>query len=708
LPQWKSKRAKQFALTVALLACVGALFTDARAMQAALLGLGVGSLIAALALGVVVTYRGSGVVNIATGAMAMYASYIFNALNHDGDLLIAGWTVHIGAPWPFLPSLIATLMIAALWSGVGYRLIFAPLADASPVAKVVASVGLLVTLQAVVVLAFSARPVPVNASLSHAALHLPSNIIVPENQVILAAAVLVAAAVLWAIYRYSRFGMLTRAAAEDERHLSLLGHSPRLVSGGNWVFAGVVTALFGVLIASVSGSVDPTVDVLLVVPALAAALIGRFTSFSWCVVAGLGIGMAQALLQYLGTKSWFPTSGGLPLPGVQEAVPLVIILVGLLVQKRGLGARGGIGNVRLPFSPAPRHVAPKLIAALIIGTLVFLVLGPEWRLAGINTLVGITICISLVILAGFVGQVSLAQMAYAGIAGFLLSKLGSDAGIGFPFAPLLAAMGAAAFGVLTAFPALRLRGVQLAVMTIATGVAVQAMVFENPVIGGNVTPSSVKSPSIFGFNFGPLDPSSLGDGKIPDPWFGIFCTVLVVLIAWFASSLRSSAWGRRMLAVRANERAAAAAGISVSSTKVVAFTLSAFVAGLAGALSGYRFGVVTPEYFGVLPSLTFLCFAYMGGISSVTGGVIGGFLVTNGLMFTALQQWAGVPPEYAALIGGLGLIVTVVLNPEGIAGAMRAIALRARPGRRFLGVPDPPESPGKASGPEASALEGAV
>ena len=397
-------------------------------------------------------------------------------------------------------------------------------------------------------------------------------------------------------------------------------------------------------------------------------------------------------------KAWWPRTDGQPLPGVAEAIPFVIILLALATQRRGLGSRGTLGNVRLPFSPDPRHVLRKLIGCGAIGVVGFLVLSSEWRLAEINTLVGIAICLSLVILTGFVGQVSLAQMAFAGFSGFVLSKLSSGAGIGFPFAPLIGALCAAFLGVLIAFPALRIRGVQLAVATLAAGVVVVAMVFDNPFFDGVLQSATVPPPRLFGLKFGPIDPSSLGDGKIPDPWFGIFCVIVVMLIALLTTSVRSSAWGRRMLAVRANERAAAASGISIRTTKIVTFGLAAFVAGIGGALSGYRFGTVTPEYFGVLASLTFLAFAYMGGISSVTGAVIGGLLVTNGLMFTALQKWIGVSPNYSVLVGGLGLIVTVVANPEGIAGAFRVILARWSFGRRLLGAPAKAAGEGEESG----------
>jgi branched-chain amino acid transport system permease protein len=128
-----------------------------------------------------------------------------------------------------------------------------------------------------------------------------------------------------------------------------------------------------------------------------------------------------------------------------------------------------------------------------------------------------------------------------------------------------------------------------------------------------------------------------------------------------------------MLAVRNNERAAAAGGIDVVGAKFVAFALASFIAGLGGALSAYRFGSVSAATFGSFASIGFLAFAYLGGISSVAGALIGGLLVANGVAFTALHSWLRIDPAFTNLVGGVGLIVTAVVHPEGMAGAFTVV-----------------------------------
>jgi ABC-type branched-subunit amino acid transport system permease subunit len=142
-----------------------------------------------------------------------------------------------------------------------------------------------------------------------------------------------------------------------------------------------------------------------------------------------------------------------------------------------------------------------------------------------------------------------------------------------------------------------------------------------------------------------------------------------VLVGLFVASLRRSILGRQMLAVRSNERAAAAVGISVRNVRLAAFGISSFIAGLAGALYAYAYGSVTASQYGIIAALAFIAFAYLGGITTVTGALFGGLIVTDGLGIHAIETWTGLPGNWELVFGGVALILTLVTSPEGIAGA---------------------------------------
>ena len=244
---------------------------------------------------------------------------------------------------------------------------------------------------------------------------------------------------------------------------------------------------------------------------------------------------------------------------------------------------------------------------LAIGGL--LVLGPLWRGAIMTTTVSMVLALSLVILTGFGGQTSLAQMAFAGVAGFALSKIATDWGIPFPLAPLLAASVAMAFGVVVGLPALRVRGTNLAIITLAGGVAITEFVFKNPKYVGDASTGGAQVPNP---KLGDWDLGLILGSQASRPVFGIVLVVVGLVVALAVANLRRSGSGRRMIATRSNERAAAALGISVFRTKIQVFAMSSFVAGLAGCMIAYRFGSVSDASFGTIASLTALAVAYPG------------------------------------------------------------------------------------------------
>lgn len=634
-----------------------------------LLGLGAGAIYAALGLGVVLTFRASGVVNFAFGAMAMCAAYVYSDLESRGDLavLLPGLPTHhhLADDLPFVASFGLAVAAAALLGLVSYVLVFRPLRRASPLAKVVAAVGLMIVLQALVVLRFGSQTRSIRPILPNEPVEL-LGMTVPRDRLLLAMLVVVVGALLWALDRHTSFGLVTRAAAEHEEGVELLGRSPDRVAALNWTMAGALAGLGGVLMAPIT-LLDPATYTLLVVPALGAALLGRLSSFGLTVVGGLSLGMAQAgIVRLQSSVEW------LPRVGLREGVPFVAIIGVVALAGRLLPARGDLVERRLPQPPEPRRVAAGTAALVAVGAGALMLLDGGYRVALVITMIGALVCLSLVVLTGFVGQISLGQMAFAGFGGFALSKLADGLGVPFPFAPLLAAAAAGLIGLLVGIPALRVRGVNLAVVTLAAALAIDALVFRNPDLTGGFRGSTVPPPHLGGLD---LSIGGEGTGDYPRVAFGLLVLVVLAAVAAGVANLRRSGTGRRMLAVRADERAAAATGIDVAATKLVAFALSAFVAGLAGALVAYQHTRVSFASFGVFVSLTVVAVAFIGGITRVSGALVGGLLVPNGLVFTALDRWVGFG-RYQALVSGLGLLVAAVMWPDGVSGALARLAGR--------------------------------
>ena len=197
-------------------------------------------------------------------------------------------------------------------------------------------------------------------------------------------------------------------------------------------------------------------------------------------------------------------------------------------------------------------------------------------------------------------------------------------------------------------PALRLRGQSLAVVTLAAAVAVEEVVFKSPLLTG-------------GFE-GTLVPE-LAAGRAGSRWFGVVVLLVLAAVALGVAVLRRGAPGRRFLAVRANERAAAACGIDLTATKLAAFALSAFVAGVGGTLLGYGQGRLSFASFGVFVSLAYLAVTYLGGIAGISGALLGSLLVPGGLVFSLAGG------RFQLLASGLGLIAIAILRPQGVVGS---------------------------------------
>jgi ABC-type branched-subunit amino acid transport system ATPase component/ABC-type branched-subunit amino acid transport system permease subunit len=629
----------------------------------ALLGLGNGAVFAALALALVLTYRSSGVVNFATGALALHGAYMYAAFR-QGQLLVLvpGLPTHVdlGGPMAFVPAALLALLANAVLGGLLYLVVFRPLRDAPQLARAVASLGVLVVIQELMAIRQGTAPVSVAAIFPVNRWQLGS-IVILSDRAYLAIAVVGLAVVLGAAYHFSRFGLDTRAVSESQVGAFVSGISPDRIALLNWMISAMVAGAAGILIAPVS-PLTPSTYTLFVVPALAAAVVGRFQKLTPTVIAGIGIGMLQAeALSLAGQHHWLPHTGS------AELIPLLTILVALAVSGRSLSSRGTLIRHPLGRAPRPRSLVLPLVSGTVLGLVALFVTTGSWRAAVIGTFIAGTIGMSLVIVTGYAGQVSVAQLTLAGIGAFTLTGLVNSWGVPFPLAPLLAALVSAGVGVVIGLPALRVRGVMLGVVTLAFAYAIEAVWFRNTDIVGT-SGATISGPRLFGWNLG------IGSGNaFPRLSFGLLCLVTFVLVATGVALLRRHPLGSAMLAVRANETSAAGLGVNVVRVKVVSFALASFVAGLGGSLLAYRQGVVTFDSYTALGNLTLLSTAYLAGVTSVYGGVLAGVLASTGIVFTMLDRWAHLG-QWFALLAGIGLILTLILNPEGLAAAGHALA----------------------------------
>ena len=665
-------------------------------------GLGLGSLFAMLAAGLVVSYKGSGVINFAHGALAMYGMFTFDSAWNNGviylpwvDFLPTTWlnvpvkiTLSSDGSWEMIPSLIVALLMAAFLGLCVHFLIFRPLRNAAPLGKVVASVGLLLYLQGVALLNFGnsfPQPrsvVPDEVVQNFLGLGKPY----PRNSLYVLGFAIIFGVVLWAGYRFTKFGLATRAAAGNEKGAILLGYSPQTLAAVNWVIASVSATLAVIVVGPIQGTITPIGLSALIVPALAAALIGSLRSIPIAMLGGLALGSVRTALE-LNKTAWFDRG---PLTwienGVADALPLIVIILVLVLRGKGLPIRGSVEERRLPLAPMPKRMYEHALVWVTLMTLLAFVFenaGDRTRFANAlqNGLVLAIVMLSLVILTGYVGQISLMQMSFAGIAAFFTARMMADgvgrgsnltpvSGPGLPW-PIAGAIGIAVailVGVVVGLPALRIRGVQLAVVTIATAVAIQSLYLENEVITQLRAgiPAYVKEPTFFGADIGARSARQQNE----NPLFVFFGGVILALCALGIANIRRTGIGRRFLAVRANERAAASAGINVARTKLLAFAMSAGIAGLGGVMLGFKQVEVSSANFVYGASLGILATAYLAGITSINGAIVGGMLISAGAFVPTFSNYmfAGTNIDsYIGALTGLGIIVTAIVHPEGIA-----------------------------------------
>ncbi|MEX1106723.1 MAG: hypothetical protein WEB78_11030, partial [Ilumatobacteraceae bacterium] len=453
-----------------------------------LAGLGIGSLYAMLGSGLVIVYRGSGVINFAQGAFAMYGVFTFDEARRNG---------YVRLPWfDFLPTyalnvpvnikvaedgtstLVAFFLAIAMAVLIGlmaHFLVFRPLRTAAPLGKVIGSVGVMLYLQGVAQLNFGGtgrQPEPITPDGVYQNF-LGLGKAYPQGAVWAVGLAVVIGLILWGVFQFTRFGLATRAAASNEKGAVLLGYSPQLLAALNWVIASVLATLAAIIVGPIGGSLTPVGLSALVVASLGAALIGRLQSIPITIAGGLALGGVQSLLGYWSSKDWFPS---FLRSGARDVVPLIVICLVLFLRGKKLPVRGTVEEKRLPLAPYPVRIKQHMVVwtvVVVVASVLFEASGPRsiFALAIVTSMIAAILMLSMVVVTGYVGQISLAQLSLAGVAAFVMARMMANGsttisnpfpvsgpGLPWPIAAVIGVMAAVVVGVIVGLPAVRIRG----------------------------------------------------------------------------------------------------------------------------------------------------------------------------------------------------------------------------------------------------------
>ncbi|MCA1840288.1 MAG: ABC transporter permease [Actinomycetota bacterium] len=474
--------------------------------------------------------------------------------------------------------------------------------------------------------------------------------------ILIVAVGIVAIGGVFAYLRYSRNGVAIRSVSDNPMRAATLGMNPDGLTLRVWLIAGALAAISGVIPAMGSaGTGTASLNVALLVRVLAVAVIASMTSLPVTVGAAFAIGVLdQKILSSFGS-------------GVVDGV-LFLVILGVLMLQRYRSSRvdqetSGSWRMSSQARPVPNELREvpsvrsmrRAIASAIAIAAVLL----PWVVAarGVNVfttmMVYAMIGLSLLILSGWAGQMSLGQFALAGIGGFVATMLAGKAHLPMPLDLLIGGMAGAVVAIAVGLPALKLRGMHLAITTLAASLAT-ASILLSPQYLGKFLPETIKRPLILGIDF--------NDQRA----FYYLSLGILVLVTVSVAGLRNSRIGRALIASRDNDLAAQSFGIDLLKARLGAFAMAGFIAAVAGSLFAYQeFGLKPPDFSPEVSVLIFLM-TVIGGLGSIAGALLGATYIG------ALNLLSSSPAIRFFATGG-GVVALLLLFPGGIAEGVFAL-----------------------------------
>jgi branched-chain amino acid transport system permease protein len=590
-----------------------------------IVGVSVGSIYAIAASGIVVTYTTSGIFNFAQGAIGMFMAFVYWQFRVD-------W----GIPAPL--SLILVIFVIAPLFGAGIeRVLMRRLTGSSLVVQLVVTVGLMFALMGLAVTIWdpTSETRSIDFFFGSEGFEIGSTFVLWHRFITICAAIVIAIFLRLLLYR-TRIGVTMRAVVDNRSLAGLHGARPEFASMLAWALGSSMAAVSGILLVPELGlQVDALT--LLIINAFAAAIVGRLKSLPLTYVGAIVLGLSVTFaVNFLDLSGRFST--------VQFAIPTIFLFIALLALPQArIELRRLAPNPKLKQPRIPQVWETALGMVLLFGVVWFI--SRDMGQVNLNrytlAIVVAILMLSLVPLTGWSGQVSFAQITFAGAGAFAMYQW-APFGSGSPAALILAAAFAVPFGALMCLPALRLQGLYLALASIAFARMAESLFFDQPEVFGNGA-KPVPRLSIFGYRFTEQRPYLLLVTGI----FG----VMALFVVW----MRRGRFGRRLVALRDSEAATATLGVSSFWTKLAVYGVSAAMAGFAGALLGGQRGTAATQDFALLGLLAIpiVLLLVVGGVETVSGALFGGFVF---ILFQIIKDsYANSWLLWVGVIGGLSI-----------------------------------------------------
>jgi ABC-type branched-subunit amino acid transport system permease subunit len=631
------------------------------------IGVSAGLVYGLLALGIVLVYKGSRTINFAHPFFGLLCAYLTWWLASRGVLFgvtIMPFAADSGPRYAL--ALVLGLVLIGLWGFGAERRVMWPLRSQPRLVTLVATIALAQGTFGAALILFNRNEDQASEfkrlpSLVTASVQVGSRVVTGADIQVLVVVPLVCL-LLALFFTRSRFGIAIRAAAENGEAARLVGISAERVSTFTWVTGALLAGLAGILITQVRGVLDiSTLSSGFLVRGLAAALVGGLTSLPGAVVGGLFVGVSESMLR------WWTNDQ----PGVSETLLFAVVIGILIFRPGGLFGKREETEDKVAFVPTLKELPAKLrntSAAkavsgsrwLFVGFAVLISLVTNSKTNGIFTEVAVyaMVGVSLTVLMGFTGQISLGHWGLAGVGAFTVANLFTRAGLPWLLTLPLVVVAGMLVSLLIGLPALRIRGLYLAIATLAFNLAAEFYLFKSRLVGGSTAGIVVDRPK-----YGPVDLGSTTNRPI-----FLFTLAMLLLSILVARNLSRTRTGRAFFSLRENEKAAATLGVDLTRYKLLAFAVSGGIAALAGAIYVTYLGFAESTTWTTARSLILIAIIMIGGLGSLYGPILGSLVVIG---LPLLLDFAN---DYVISIGtGLLLITVIVRARGGLAGVVQRV-----------------------------------